>query len=88
MKKTIFIDTQIIKVLKDLVAGMKNKDIRKALGISRAKFFNWKIKEGGMDAYQLKKLIDLKEENQRLKHMYTDLSFDHELLKLLFEKKH
>ena len=40
-----------------------------------------------MDASQLKELKSLKEENDRLKKMYADLSLDHRILKDIIEKK-
>jgi putative transposase len=56
-------------------------------GISRATFYNWKKRYGGMEASQLKRLKELEDENRRLKRMYADLSLDHELLKDVLGKK-
>lgn len=88
MKKSRFTETQIIKILKEYEAGRESKDLCREHGISKATFFNWKKKYGGMDASQLKRLKELEEENKRLKRMYADLSLDHELLKDVLEKKY
>lgn len=40
-----------------------------------------------MEASDVKRLKELKEENRRLKQMYAELSLDHKLLKDVIEKK-
>jgi putative transposase len=49
MKATRFSETQILKVLKEHEAGRETKDLCREYGISRATFFNWRKKFGGMD---------------------------------------
>lgn len=87
MKMTRFTETQIIKILQAYESGIETKDICREHGISRATFYNWKKRYGGMDASQLKRLKELEDENKRLKRMYADLSLDHQLLKEVLEKK-
>jgi len=87
MKMTRFTETQILKILKEFDAGRETKDLCREHGISRATFYNWKKRYGGMDASQLKRLKELEDENKRLKRMFADLSLDHELLKEVLEKK-
>ena len=87
MKMTRISEARIIRILKEHDAGRDTRDICRENGISRATFYNWKKKYGGMDASQLKRLKELEEENRRLKRMYADLSLDHELLKDVIEKK-
>jgi putative transposase len=87
MKMTRFTETQILKILKEFDSGRETKDLCREHGISRATFYNWKKRYGGMDASQLKRLKELEDENKRLKRMYADLSLDHELLKEVLEKK-
>jgi len=86
MKMARFTEAQIIKILKEYDAGRDVKDICRDHGISRATFYNWKKRYGGMEASQLKRLKELEDENKRLKRMYADLSLDHELLKDVLEK--
>jgi putative transposase len=87
MKMKKYSESQIVRILKEYDAGKQTLDICREHGISRATFYNWKKKYGGMDAAQLKRLKELQEDNRRLKRMYADLSLDHELLKEILEKK-
>lgn len=87
MKKTRFSETQIVKALKEHEAGRKQEDICRELEISKATFYNWKSKYGGMDVSDVKRLKELEEENARLKRMYANLSLDHEILKDIITKK-
>jgi putative transposase len=87
MKKSRFTESKIVSLLKEYEAGKTADSICRANGISKATFYNWKKKYGGMDTNQLKKLKELEQENARLKRMYADLSLDHQLLKEILEKK-
>ena len=57
------------------------------MGISEATFYNWKKKFGGMVVTELRRLRQLEEENQRLKHLVADLSLDKEMLQEVIKKK-
>ena len=87
MKKTRFIESQILSILKQQEQGLSVSDLCREHGISAATFYNWKAKYGGMNASQLKKLKEMEEENSRLKKMYADLSLVHHALKDAVEKK-
>ena len=87
MKMTRFTETKIIRILKEYDSGKDTKAICREYGISRATFYNWKKRYGGMEVSQLKRLKELEDENRRLKRMYADLSLDHELLKDVLGKK-
>ncbi len=62
-------------------------DLCRELGVSKATFYNWNKKYGGMEAQDLKKLKELEEENRRLKKMYAELAMDHMVLKDVLSKK-
>ena len=87
MKKTRFTETQIVKALKEHEVGRKLEDLCRDLEISKATFYNWKSKYGGMEASDVKRLKELEDENARLKRMYANLSLDHEILKDVILKK-
>lgn len=87
MKKARFTETQIVGVLKEYENGRAVLDICREFGISKATFFNWKSKYGGIEVPELKRLKELELENARLKKMYADLSLDYQIVKEVLSKK-
>jgi putative transposase len=87
MRKKRFSEHQIIKVLKQVEGGRSVQDVCRECGVSQATYYNWKSKYGGMEASDIRKLKDLRAENQRLKQMYANLSLENEALKDIIEKK-
>lgn len=49
--------------------------------ISRATFFAWKKKYGGMDVSDARRLRQLEDENRRLKKLDADQALDNQMLK-------
>ena len=87
MRKSKFSETQIITILKAVEAGKTVRDVCREHEISDATYYKWKIKYGGMEAADIRRLRELEEENRRLKHMYAELSLEHRILKEVLEKK-
>jgi len=87
MKRSKFSPTQIAKILKEFEQGKSIEDISREHGISRAAFYNWRKRYGGMDATELKRIKQLEEENTRLKRMYANLALELETAKYIIEKK-
>lgn len=87
MKGSRFTETQIMAILKEAEAGLMVKEICRKHGISDATYYNWKAKYGGMEASDIKRMKDLKDENRRLKQMFADLSLENRTLKDVIEKK-
>lgn len=87
MKKARFTETQIVGILREYENGRTVLDLCREYGISKATFFNWKSKYGGMEVPELKRLKELELENARLKKMYADLSLDYQIVKEVLSKK-
>ena len=87
MKRTKFTESQIIKALKENEQGRKVGDLCREMGIHQGTFYSWRKKYSGMDASQLKRLKELKDENRRLKQMFADISLDNQMLKDVLSKK-
>lgn len=87
MKKTRFTESQILQILKEVESGISVIDLSRKHGISTATIYGWRSRYAGMTESDLRKLRQLEEENRRLKHMYTQLSIDHEILKDVVAKK-
>ena len=80
MKKTKFSESQIVNILKEAEAGVSLEELSRQHGFSKATFYKWKAKFGGMDVSEAKKLRSLEEENRKLKQLVADLSLDKQAL--------
>ncbi|PMN68923.1 transposase [Vibrio lentus] len=87
MKKSRYSEEQIIKILREVEADRKVKDVYREYGVALPTYYNWKSKYGGMEASDVKKLKALEEENRRLKAMFAELSMEHRIVKDILEKK-
>ena len=87
MRKSKYSEHQIIAILKAVEAGRTVRDVCREHELSEATYYKWKAKYGGMEAADIKRLRELEEENRRLKHMYAELSLDHQILKEVLTKK-
>lgn len=87
MKRSKFSPTQIANILKEFDQGKSIEDLTRSNGISRATFYKWRQRYGGMDASELKRMKQLEEENTKLKRMYANLALELETAKYIIEKK-
>ena len=87
MKRSKFIDSQIMDALKRVDAGLAVPDVCRELGISSATFYKWRAKYGGMDASMMARMKELESENARLKKMYIEEKLKAEILNEAITKK-
>jgi len=87
MKKTRFSETKIVSILKQQESGVPTADICREIGISKATFYNWKAKYGGLEVKEVKRLKELEAENAKLKKMFAEVSMENYALKDVLEKK-
>jgi putative transposase len=94
MKKSKFSPEQIARILKEFEQGKQveaitreYEAITREYGISKAAFYKWRQRYGGLEASELKRLKQLEEENARLKRMYANLALDLEAARWVIEKK-
>lgn len=87
MKRSKFTSNQIASILKEFDLGKKAEDICREHGISKASFYKWRQRYGGMTASELKRVKELEEENAKLKRMYAELALDLQAAKYFIEKK-
>lgn len=86
MAKKRFAESQIYRILQENEAGVPIQDLIKKYGVSQATIYNWKIKYGGMNITEMRRINELQEENDRLKRMFADLSLENMTLKSRLEK--
>lgn len=87
MKKSKFNHNQIAFILKEFDTGKSVEDIAREHGLSKATFYKWRQRYGGMEASELKRVKELEEENARLKRMYANLAMELDVAKYIIEKK-
>jgi len=87
MKKKRFSPEHIANILKEFDNGKSVEEIIRTHGVSKAAFYKWRQRYGGMNSDELRKMKTLEEENRRLKHMYAELALDLKLAKEIIEKK-
>ena len=87
MKKSKFTPTQIAKILKEFELGKDAETLSREYGVSKATFYKWRQRYGGMEASELKRIKQLEEENTKLKRMYADLASELDMAKYIIEKK-
>jgi len=87
MKKKRFSPQQISAILKEYEQGKSVDEITREHGLSRASFYKWRQRYGGMEASELKRLKELEEENRKLKMMYADIALDLKIAREIIEKK-
>jgi putative transposase len=67
MKRSRFSEEQIIGILKEHEAGVSVADVCRKHGVSDASIYKWKVKFGGIELSEAKRLKTLEDENARLK---------------------
>ena len=87
MTKKRFAESQIYRILQENEAGIPIQTLIKKYGVSQATIYNWKIKYGGMNISEIRRLNELEEENDRLKRMFADISLENMVLKGRLEKE-
>lgn len=87
MKRSKFNHTQVASILKEFENGKSVEEIVRDHGVSKATFYKWRQRYGGMEASELKRVKELEEENARLKRMYANLAMELDVAKYIIEKK-
>jgi putative transposase len=87
MKPARFMEEQIIGVLREYEAGAKTADLARNHGISEATLYSWKVKFGGLDVSEAKRLRQLEDENAKLKKLLAEQMLDAAALRELLSKK-
>lgn len=87
MKGSKYTDSQIIKILEIAQGGVPVEQVCREHGMSRATFYKWRSKYGGMDVSMMQKMRDLEAENRRLKKMYAEERLKADILQESLSKK-
>src|SRR3546814_980925 len=72
MKASKFTDAQKAFVIKQGEDGIPVAEICRKAGISQTAYFNWKKKYAGLTPSEMRHLLELEQENGRLKKIVAD----------------
>lgn len=86
MRKSRFTEEQIIAILRVHEAGRPTAEMCRKHGISGATFYKWKLKFGGMEVSEAKRLKALENENSKLKKLLAEQVMDNATLKEMLTK--
>ena len=87
MRKSKFTEEQMAHALRQVEGGTPVDDVCRKLGISQQTFYRWKAKYKGMGVSELRQLLQLEDENRKLKQLVADLSLDKAMLQEIVRKK-
>lgn len=86
MARRRFKESEIRKILQDYDDGTPIQQIVEKYGISQATFYNWKAKYRNQLLFDIQHINKLKEDNERLKRMFAELSLENLSLKAQLKK--
>ena len=76
MKKQRYNEAQILNILKEYESGIPAIDLSRKYGVAESTIYAWQSRYAGMELSEIKRLLQLEDENNRLKRMYANLSID------------
>ena len=87
MRKSKFMEGQIVAILAEGESGLAVGDVCRKHGISNATYYQWKSRYAGVSANELKRIKDLEAENGKLKRMYAELALENTAIKDVLSRK-
>jgi putative transposase len=73
MRPSKFTDDEIVQALRQVKAGTPAAQICRKLGITQTTFYRWRKKYDGVRGGGSREVRELRDENQKLKDIVTDL---------------
>jgi putative transposase len=86
MAKTKYTVQQVFFALKQAEIGIDIQEICNKMGFSESTFYSWRKKYGNLGVSELRRLLQLEDENSRLKQLVADLTLNKQMLENLLKK--
>jgi len=86
VKRSVFTEEQIVKILSELKAGVSMKDICAKHSVSDATIYTWRRKYAGMENDDVKRLRELEKENEALKLLVAERELEISAVRKLLRK--
>ena len=87
MPKKRFSDEQIAFALRQAESGTPVGEICRKMGVAEATFYRWKKTFAGMGVAEIRRLMQLEDENGKLKRLVADLALDKTMLQDALRRK-
>jgi len=87
MRTSRFTVEQIAQDLRRVEGGGAVAEVCRDVGITETTFYRWKQKFGGLGTPELRELLQLRDENRRLKQLVADLTLDRTMLQETLRKQ-
>jgi putative transposase len=76
MRPSKFTDDEIVQALRQVKSGTPATHVCRKLGITQTTFYRWRQKYDGVVVGASREVRDLRDENQKLKQIVTDLMLE------------
>jgi putative transposase len=86
MCQSRFREEQIIRILREQEAGVATAEMCRKHRISDATFYKWKVRYGGLEVSEARRLKALENENARLERLLAEAMLDIAALKDLVRR--
>jgi len=73
MRPSKFTDDEIVQALRQVKTGTPAAQLCRKLGITQTTFYRWRKKYDGVKGNGSREMRELRDENQKLKQIVTDL---------------
>ena len=87
MKKSLFSEEQIVRILQEAASGQKSQSqLCREHGISENTFYTWKRKFNGLESQDVRRLKELEQENSQLKRLLAERDLEIDAVRSLVRK--
>jgi len=86
MRSSRYSEDQIVGILREVSAGKSVREVIRHYGIAEATFYRWRERYAGVEVKEARRLLQLEQENQRLKQLVAELTLDKKVLESVITK--